>query len=148
MLFAFLSLDGVLNSYGYFKGRPEASGNAIGPKAFDPEAIRRVNVLADAGVKFVLTSAWRGTAGLYDGIAKAGFVGRWAGETPRMSSLRGLEIIEYLRTHPKVKSYVILDDDMDMFHLSYRHVRTNYFRGGFLDEHLEQALKILGIRVR
>lgn len=146
MKVVFLDIDGVLNCHRYLSSLgPDVEWFETEGKSFDPKAIERVNRLVDAGAVFVLSSSWRGTPGLVEALHEAGFKGEFLGETPRIGRPRGLEINAWLREHPEVKKFTILDDDSDMAHLKPYLVKTNFFRGGLLDHHVEEALEMLGL---
>jgi hypothetical protein len=72
---------------------------------------------------------------------------RYYGRAPRFSEPypRGYEIQQWLDEHPYdgARSVVILDDDDDMEHLSNRHVRSSFERGGLLGTHAQQAVRLL-----
>lgn len=57
---------------------------------------------------------------------------------------RGEEIKQWLSEHPKVKDFVILDDDSDMdeYTNTERFIHTSFDIGLTL-EHVQQAIKVL-----
>lgn len=60
-----------------------------------------------------------------------------------ISLLRGVEIREWLKEHPEVTNYVILDDDSDMLLEQANHfVKTDTYEG-LTNENVEQAINIL-----
>lgn len=86
-------------------------------------------VVEKTDAKLVLSSTWRiGTGGMSrtrGALARAGWAdAEFVGMTARHSGIsdggiyvgvrRGDEIAEYLREHPEVEHYVIIDDDSDM----------------------------------
>ena len=56
---------------------------------------------------------------------------------------RGIEIEKWLSSYPRdVESFVILDDDSDMVHLTPRLVKTE-FDDGLTEAHADQAIEML-----
>ncbi len=152
MKIIFLDIDGVLNS-GDFLWTPEhqALDQSDDRNWFDPAAVARLNRIIEAtGAKCVLSSTWRilHTIEEMDGFMKAaGFTGAFIGKTSRFGSFRGEQIQEWLEgaveSGPdEVESFVILDDDSDMVHLTPYLVKTD-FQHGLQDEHVERAIAML-----
>lgn len=154
----FLDFDGVLNSTDYFEGMHTDLGPAWQDgedKVLDGVAIERLNRIVErTGAKVVVSSAWRlgrTARRLQRLLAGRGFEGEVIGVTERIwldtpdrsERERGEEIAEWLGRHPAVELFVILDDDSDMGHLRHRLVRTSHDHG-LLDEHVEQAVAMLG----
>ena len=112
----FLDIDGVLNSTKTSVAMGGFPMELHERDRFDWMAIKLLQRLSDSsGVQFVLSSAWR----LYFsfGEVAAAFELPIIGATPNGSTEgteRGYEIRTWLRAHPEVTSYVILDDDPDM----------------------------------
>jgi hypothetical protein len=119
----FLDIDGVLNSEHCFK--KDSKRYRIHPKYM--RNLRRI--VKKTGAKIVLTSVMRGSIrknsfhyvhqifndyglSIYDYTSK--------GE----SAIRGYEIQDWLDKHRDVTNIVIIDDDVDMVHLSKYLVRT------------------------
>jgi hypothetical protein len=102
----FLDIDGVLNC--------ETTRNPRNlPYVVDPKLLRRFKRLLDrTGAKVVLSSTWR-----YDPAGL--FAARHAGipfvdVTPDMPRRpRRDEVLAWLSDHPRVKRYVIIDDEDD-----------------------------------
>jgi hypothetical protein len=65
----------------------------------------------------------------------------------RRQHTRGREIAAWLRAHPEVTGYAILDDEDDMWVLRRRLVQTDLFVG-LTDEHADRALELLARPVR
>lgn len=127
----------------------------------DRDAIDRVNrIVAETGAKIVISSTWRK---LFDPPVLAGMlaahglmVGEIIGETPEGHDhpgmlvvygnlermYRGYEIDYWLRQHPDVERFVILDDGSDMVMHKNRLVQTDC-QEGLLDEHVELAIRVL-----
>lgn len=145
----FLDFDGVLNSTLYLK-TTDASG-ARGVMGLDPVAIQRLNRLVDkTDARVVVSSTWRfgrTVQQLREILSAKGFTGTVIGKTPELSGKpRGQEIQAWLDAAPLfdvvVKSFIILDDDADMFHLSDRLVKTN-FEWGLEAHHVDEAVQLL-----
>lgn len=109
----FLDIDGVLDSVRSataFGGYPAALAHI---DAFDPIAIRLIQRLCDgAGVQVVLSSAWRTFVDFR--AAGEAFGLPIVDETPLLLGRRGDEIHAWLREHPQVEQYAIVDDNDDM----------------------------------
>ncbi|HSX22300.1 MAG TPA: HAD domain-containing protein [Gaiellaceae bacterium] len=126
----------------------------------DREAIARLNRLVEkTGAKIVISSSWRkllDSPELHRILSEHGLVAEIVGETPdghkepglvetygrpeRME--RGYEIDYWLRQHPEVERFVILDDGSDMAMHGRRLVQTDA-EEGLLDEHVELAVRVL-----
>jgi hypothetical protein len=61
-----------------------------------------------------------------------------------MSSVRGLEIQDWLDNHPGVTDFVILDDSSDMAHLMPKLIQTDDATG-LTQAHVAPALRLLGV---
>lgn len=168
----FLDIDGVLNSERYALkleakhrrlGHPEdsrACGCFSTREQVDPDAIARLNrLVAATGAKIVVSSTWRK---LFDPpdlrriLEEHGLVAEIVGETPDGHHepgllalygyperlLRGYEIDHWLRQHPEVDRFVILDDGSDMAMHEDRLVQTDC-QSGLCDEHVHLAMHVL-----
>lgn len=130
-------------------------------RAIDGKKVRLLEKLYLAtGTKVVISSSWRrgkskNHLGLY--LRCFGFSGEVIGSTPTDlhrreeyralheqfgHTLRGWEIQEWLKEHPEVSSYVILDDDSDMADVGHRLVKTS-FDVGLTQAHVERAIQLL-----
>ncbi len=126
----------------------------------DRAAVKRLNVIVRAtGAKIVVSSTWRK---LFDRdelqriLREHGMRAEIVGETPeghkepglpemygnpaRME--RGYEIDYWLKQHPEVTGFVILDDGSDMAMHADRLVQTDC-DDGLCDEHVEYAIRVL-----
>lgn len=146
----FLDFDGVLNSVEWWRRR-----GADGMRSLDPAAVGLVNQLVvRTDAKVVISSTWR----LFpkdvavNTLKENGFVGEIIGQTPDGAMMkgaiygavqRGHEIQAWLATCPKVSSFVILDDDSDMAHLSDRLVLTSH-AVGLTQANVDSAVLLLG----
>lgn len=141
----FLDVDGVLNN-GKHWFQCRLSDERIDNSRICPLAVERLRrLVAQTGARVVLSSAWRLSAEHREAVrrvlAEIGI--RFYGITPDFSFRpRGHEIGQWLREHPEVTSYVILDDNDDMDTVQDRLVQTD-FNTGLLDEHVERATALL-----
>ena len=106
-------------------------------RSIDPTRVVLVQqLIAMTGAKVVISSSWRHgqtVEGMRLLLAHHGLDAESViGMTPTTVLLpdgkiaeRGHEIQAWLDAHPDVESFVILDDDRDMAHLSDRHVKTD-----------------------
>lgn len=126
----------------------------------DRAAVARLNrLVAETGAKIVVSSSWRKLLDppeLHRVLTSHGLVAEIIGETPdghkdpemlttfgHIERLyRGHEIDLWLRQHPEVERFVILDDCSDMEMHTCRLVQTDC-EEGLLDEHIELALRML-----
>ena len=132
---------------------------------FDLICVERLKKILDAtDAKLVLSSSWR--LGFQDWRDKKKVCGKdvipvlrellqdngiegnlLVDKTPLdafVNKSRGQEIQDYLALNREVTSFVILDDDNDMEPHINKLVRTSW-GDGLLDEHVEQAIKILNM---
>lgn len=168
--FIVLDFDGVINSATYIRQAPKdrriefkcenpyQEGFAIpigrayieDALAVDPAVIARLNkIVQETGAKVVVSSSWRifyNIDGLREILHYNGFVGDVVDHTPRLigMSCRGDEIQEWLDCNGGCDSFVILDDDDDMGHLSHKLVLTD-FEVGLTDADMQKAIKILKV---
>ena len=137
----FLDIDGVLINRNSLR---KASGLRA---TADPACVAELNRITDAtGASVVVSSTWRrqGRRFVTDALRKWGVSGRVIGCTPILNSVdRGNEIQAYVdaSTRP-IGSFVILDDDSDMLHLSGRLVQTE-FESGLTRDDAVRAIEIL-----
>lgn len=165
MKVVFLDIDGVLNHPGTYCAeapwRHEAEALLRVPVA--PECMARLNgLIRDTAAKIVIRSSWRLFACWQDlapALARYGLEGEVIGETPDLINdaawleawrkregapftyerlERGWEIAEWLRRHPEVTSFVILDDCSDMASLRNRLVLVDP-KTGLDDSDVERA---------
>lgn len=151
----FLDIDGVLNDAEFLSSRRGARPiDDINPV----NVARLSRLLAQAGAEAVLSSSWRehySVEEVTSFLRHHGFTGELLGATPSWwrtpdgtLAVRGDEIQGWLDgwpdgDRPHVESFVILDDNDDMVHLSQRLVQTSFDNGGLLDEHVERAVALL-----
>jgi hypothetical protein len=126
----------------------------------DRDAIARLNRLVEVtSAKIVISSSWRklfDPPELHRILSEHGLVAEIIGETPDGAHdsemrealghidriFRGHEIDYWLKTHPEVDRFVILDDGSDMAMHKNRHVQTDC-EEGLLDEHVELAIRMM-----
>jgi hypothetical protein len=111
-------------------------------------------ILLATGARIVISSAWKSFGDLtwWNGFLRgAGIRSRLltqpivVGKTRHLRGSREDEIAEWLSLADPVESFVILDDESDMGHLSDHLVKTE-FSTGLQDEHVRQAIEMLGRR--
>lgn len=143
----FLDFDGVLNCKEFFatEAHHESEEGAL-----DPVAVERVNqIVAATGAVVVVSSSWRHGRTLDELtglLQRRGFVGDVYGKTADYDDVwtqRGDEIHAWLKEHPEVSRYVVLDDDNDMDAVRARFIQTDMHGGGLLDAHVVQAIAML-----
>lgn len=152
MKIVFLDMDGVLNSDGFIAfSREKWPGGHI-----NPEKVAILNRIMDrsGGAQVVLSSTWRLLIGLPEltaALRTKGYTGpdlmdRTPGRDNTIRKLseyvpRRKEIKAWLKEHPEVTSYVILDDDGDA-RIGKRMVHTSCIVG-LQDGDVDLALEIL-----
>lgn len=142
----FLDIDGVLNS--------ERSAWALGGfphdfsepdmRKFDHVAIGLVRKLCEeTDASIVLSSSWRIIHSVHEcanGLDLPIF-----DKTPNSNGNRGSQIREWLKAHPEVLTYAIVDDDSDMLpEQKPFFVRTNVKDGLLLSDY-SNLKRILGV---
>lgn len=148
----FLDFDGVLNSHQYLYVTPkpwgdlEMEGNEH--LMLDPVAVDRLNqIIEQTGAHVVVSSSWRhghDRERLQEILEARGFMGDVIDVTPDDSRLdRGDEIALWLRDHPEVERYVVLDDDADDTETMRKHLIKTSFYTGLLDCHVSEAIRRL-----
>lgn len=168
----FLDVDGVLNSERFNRtledqhrqlGHHDVCECFKLTRQVDRAAVGRLNrLIAATGAKIVVSSSWRKLLDpeeLRRVLVEHGLVGDIVGETPDAQDeddeaaildvhavldriTRGHEIDFWLRQHPEVDRFVILDDSADMAMHKNRHVQTDA-EEGLLDEHVDLALRTM-----
>lgn len=115
--------------------------------AIDPIAAARLErVLVQTNAVLVLSSTWRLINTLEqvtDFLQRRGVPSvKFIGKTPTLSGYRGKEIQAWLKDHPEVTRFAIVDDDSDMDPFMDRLVKTRWDTG-LLDEHVEELVRKL-----
>lgn len=126
----------------------------------DRDAVARLNrLVAETRAKIVVSSSWRKLLDpleLHRVLESHGLVAEIVGETPDGHNdpamlttfghidriFRGHEIDLWLRQHPEVTRFVILDDSSDMAMHKNRLVQTDC-EEGLLDEHVDLAIRVM-----
>lgn len=112
-----------------------------------PHLVAKVEYLATATeAVVVVSSTWRllyRWVEVVDFLRRQGLTAPLAGTTPEAWS-RGDDITEYLRRHPDVTNYVVLDDDIDAARIPdpTRFVYINPAKG-ITDADVERAIAVL-----
>jgi hypothetical protein len=142
----FLDIDGVLNSKVYYKYiyKPENGNSRIDP--YCVILVRRL--IEEFSLKVVITSTWRNGVenrlirelqehSLIDYLHEDGY-------TPVIRPAnRGKEIELWLKNHPEVKDYIILDDNENLLeHQQSRFVKTSTYLG-MVQERYNHARQLL-----
>lgn len=125
----------------------------------DRDAVARLNrLVAVTGAKIVISSSWRKLLDppeLHRVLTGHGLVAEIIGETPDghddlvleayghpQRVERGYEIDFWLKQHPEVERFVILDDGSDMAMHKNRLVQTDA-QEGLLDDHVDLAIRVM-----
>lgn len=166
----FLDIDGVLNSFEKLSD-PLLPKHEWNPEAMErygisldvwPIYVERLNrIIAKCdNCKIVMSTSWRLgdeawwmalKESLYEMGVGAEIIGKTCdpfqtmdanGDFPGKWSKRHEEIQKWLDEHAGVKGFVILDDDWDA-EIPGHFVKTSHMHG-MQDEHVEEAIKILG----
>lgn len=147
----FLDIDGVLNC-------ATTTQRWRGFIGMDPVMVERFNQLVkDSGASVVLSSTWR-LDDDWPATMKANGLGDYfIGRTPRLTTTRypsivrgyvprGEEIEHWLKEHPEVVKYAIIDDDSD-FLPEQPHFKTNWSnvdgQGGLTSEVADKVREYL-----
>lgn len=150
----FLDFDGVMNSIGsmIYNNRLNLLGLTTTPthESFDPVASSNLQYILEElpDVQVVVSSTWR----KYKNLAALQKIfeinnilaDRMIGTTPvTEEGYRGKEIESYLKDHPEITNFVIIDDDSDMQPYMHMLVQTNASNGlTFTDA--ERVMELLG----
>ena len=86
----------------------------LGEMPFDYQSCMLLHGLINkTGAEIILSSTWRISPRHIEILEK--YTGlKIKDKTPRLNTIRGEEIKQYLNEHKEITSYVILDDDSDM----------------------------------
>lgn len=143
--------EGVLNYY-------EATARCGIYIGIEDEKVALLKKIVEAtGAKIVLSSTWR------LGIDNKGHrleehipylkekLGKYGLEiydkTPVCSNHRGREIDSWLKNHPEVEQWVVLDDewfiDFNQYDIAPHLVQTYFYGSGLTEDDVEKAIKIL-----
>ena len=150
----FLDFDGVMNSVASFvyNNRQNLMGVTDTPthRSFCPISSSNLQYILEElpDVQVVVTSSWRKhkTLSALQEIFKTNNIlpERMIGDTPiSKSGYRGAEVEMYLKQHPEVTSFVILDDDSDLIPHMDRLVQTDS-RNGLTFTDAERVIEMFG----
>ena len=146
MKIIFLDIDGVLNSQA--SAMLQAIDEGHGSVLMQPHFIHVATlwaVLRVADASIVVSSVWRYgktvrqlNCSIFDFLSPDYVIG----VTPRLNASRGTEIKAWLKGHPEVDGFVILDDEADMDDLLPWLVKTDT-QEGLLPTHVPKILATL-----
>ena len=147
----FLDIDGVLNCT---KTKTRCPRGYYFVEDVFLERLKRIVDATDA--KLILSSDWRLLKGKEDGqetydallAALAKFGMSVEDHTPDMHYRRGKEIQAWLREHPEVSGFVILDDMYFDEPLEAHQVLTDFYDGGLKEEFVDKAIDLMKLPVR
>jgi len=136
----FLDFDGVLNFY------PNKNGNFYKPACINLEML--LNKVPD--LKIVVASSWRiyGLDAVRDILKSNGIDPRRIlditghEQSPDKRDHRGFQVENWLKVHPKVKQFAIVDDQTDFVPLRNHLVQTNP-KAGLTQANVEKILEVL-----
>ena len=147
----FLDIDGVLND----DTTPTRTKSRL--VFIDQEKLLRLKRIVEATrAKIVLSSTWRYERDnpkyngdfleLQEAFRQVGL--EFYSFTPEdvYGIRRGMEIGAWLRLHPEVDQYIILDDELFDFEqcgLLPRLVKTKFGNGGLIEAHVQEAIEML-----
>ena len=147
----FLDFYGVLSTDNYLDPLRAAKSKTSDywGRLSDPECVGCLKRIVDeTGARIVVTSSWRNYLSTWQFILMwklRNMPGVLAGVTPKSSIYRGKEIADWLKVHPNISNYVIIDD-MDSLQFdsnqSMHLVTTNHFKG-LQPDTTEKAISIL-----
>lgn len=153
MKIIFLDIDGVVNSlrtvmaYG---GYPHNLGEDL--ELFDGVALQMIrNLCEEHDIKIVLSSTWRLHDDLYRDIAeklKLPIIDRTPCFMYGGGTNRGHEVEAWLKTHPEVKNYVIVDDVDSFFPIQKKHFVKVDGEEGLSFKNICKIKKKLGLKGR
>lgn len=141
----FLDIDGVLNCLGEAGRTTQRTPDGF--IGIDPNKVSLLRKITDAtSAQIVLSSTWRcdkkSRQYVRDALATQNL--NFISCAEDFSTIRGLEISKWLDAASDIESFVILDDDTDMAHLSNKLVHTD-FRHGLTEKDVQMAIEILNM---
>lgn len=138
----FLDFDGVINNWEHFDGIDYKNVKFLLQiiKLTDAKVVatssRKYSFQRDLGIDYKNTSFFE-----YLNILK-GYGLEITDITPYVKGNRELEINEYLKIHPEIEQFVILDDDLVIESLKEHQVFLDLYNG-ICEEHVIPAVNIL-----
>ena len=153
----FLDVDGVLNSVDDFSSTSPGEISKMTCEVFDRPLRLLKQIIDETDATVVISSSWRLTLSrkeefsikklsLYDKlilklneyrIVPIGITPIFEGEK------RGDEIRAWLKIHPDIINFVILDDDNDMCEFTKTNLVQTTYEYGLREEHVKKAIEIL-----
>lgn len=143
-------IDGVLNSDQFAKYCLDEEGyDPFDNDDLDPRAITNLkNIVNETSAAIVLSSSWRWDEAAYKAVERQlRFYGLEIADTTEKNYKPGLnsrtaEIQDYLKQHPSITKFVILDDDEIKEPLKNHWVRC-LFKDGLTKKLAKEAIQIL-----
>lgn len=142
----FLDIDGVLNNASHLTKLIELLGkkqyfsiiNQMHEIPFDYRSCKLLKeLIKETGAEIILSSTWRMNDNGINTIEKYAEI-PIKDITPVLEAMRGEEIKQYLKNHPEITQYVILDDDTDMLKEQIGHfVKVNNEVGFTITEYIQ-----------
>ncbi len=157
----FLDIDGVVNTFQIstepfnIKGEVKRDGfyyllcNESSGCVSNRQSIMWLNKLCkDTNSHIVISSSWRSSNNVDECLYNSGLLKdiKILGSTPMIYSkenIRGVEIDVYLKEHPEINNYIILDDDNDFLPEQQEHLVQTSTNVGFTMNDYYKALEIL-----
>jgi len=147
----FLDVDGVLNNENHILKLVELLGEKqyfqlhrdLGEMPFDYQSCMLLHGLINkTGAEIILSSTWRLSPKHMEVLEK--YTGlKIKDKTPRLNTIRGEEIKQYLDEHEEITNYVILDDDSDMLEEQKSHFVEVNAKTGLTMAEIVKCEKIL-----
>lgn len=151
----FLDIDGVLNSLGHIAAtrfvvnEQNRDSDSLSEdwwvSQIDPTNMAALNhIVMETGAKVVVTSTWRIGHDLewcQRVLKRAGFIGEVLGMTRHDNQQRGLQIQDWISTHPEIDVHITLDDDLD-HHMTHV-IKTNPREGGLTWNKAIEAIQLI-----
>ena len=157
-VYIFLDVDGVLNNAQLFERHHQYWQKGIEiPYIYQDIDYNCVMVFKKlcsqlSHCHIILSSSWRNHTKLVNQLEmlfQHHNLPPIEGKTHRLNTWRGVEIQKYCKQHTiSVNDIVILDDENDMEKLSHRLVQTDFYNGGLKEEHIEEVLQLLNIKMK
>lgn len=144
----FLDIDGVINSYrtAHAMGGFPFTTTSEDLIRFDLTAIKLIQrICEDGDIKIVLSSTWR----IHRDAKQIGEDLRLPiiDATPiKLGGTRGEEIAMWLRDHPEVTQFVIVDDDSDMLPNQQKRFVKTTIADGLQFHHYQKIRKRFGMK--
>jgi len=149
MKILFLDIDGVINSYrtAHAMGQFPFTTTPHDLVLFDLTAIKLIQRICDDGdIKIVLSSTWR----IHQDAKQIGEDLRLPiiDATPiKLGGTRGEEIAMWLRDHPEVTQFVIVDDDSDILSNQQKRFVKTTTADGLQFHHYQKIRKLFGMKI-